>query len=224
MSPDFNDIYNAQNPSLGILLSLTVGFLSTGVCPCTLPMGLGVAAVTGEAEASHRRFGIYLLLAFSFGIAASTALSGAVAGKVGALLTTTFGKWWALAMAVFTLLAAAIAFTGPRLGTPQLVKFRRRGAGGSFLYGFVFSLGTATPPLMVLLAAAAAQGRPALGAALGLGFGAGRALPFLIIGYSARLLSRFMRSSKWRTALRTTSGSALLLASAYFAWVFSAFL
>ncbi|MEX2581396.1 MAG: cytochrome c biogenesis protein CcdA [Verrucomicrobiales bacterium] len=117
-----------------------------------------------------------------------------------------------------------MAFSGLRLKAPQLEKFRRPGIVGGFLYGVIFSLGTATAPLLVVLAAAAAQSDPAQGVALGFAFGVGRALPFLLIGLSAGFVSRFLQSPGRRKALQAVSGSVLLFASLYFGRVFLSFL
>jgi cytochrome c-type biogenesis protein len=59
---------------------------------------------------------------------------------------------------------------------------------GSFLYGFIFSLGTSAAPLLLLLTVAAAQARPEYGFILALAFGIGRGLPFLLAGIFAGLL------------------------------------
>lgn len=212
-----------QGLLLGLMVATGAGVLSTGVCPCTLPMGAGVAAAAGGTEAEERRSGLALVGMFALGVIATTGVLGATAAHAGALLTVSFGRYWALGMAVFTLAAAVIAFAGLRLKAPQLAHLRRPGMAGGFLYGVIFSLGTATAPLLVLLAAAATQAQPFQGALLGGTFGIGRALPFLLIGLSAGLLSRFLQSPGRRKTVQALSGCVLLAASFYFGRVFVGF-
>ena len=72
------------------------------------------------------------------------------------ILTESFGRYWALMMVFISLIAAVIAFYGPRIQVNKLAALRRPGLGGSFLYGFIFSLGTSAAPLLLLLSVAAA--------------------------------------------------------------------
>lgn len=213
-----------QGLFVAMLLAMGVGFVATGVCPCTLPLGAGVAAAASGTESGRRRAGLILVAVFAAGMFTTTAVLGGAAGHVGTLLTVSFGRYWALAMALLTLAAATAAFLGPRLKVAQLERLRRPGLASGFLYGIVFSLGTATAPLLVLLAAAAAHAQPAQGAALGLMFGVGRAAPFLLIGLSAGLLTRFLQSPGRRKIVQGISGCVLLAASLYFGWVFVGFL
>lgn len=223
MFPELMEALADQSLAVAMLIAVGAGFVSTGVCPCTLPLGAGVAAAAGGTEAGQRRAGLALVGAVGLGLVVTIGLLGAVAGHAGALLTLSFGRYWALTMALFTFAAAIIAFAGVRLKAPQLEKLRRPGMAGGFLYGAVYSLGTATAPLLALLAAAAVQAQPGHGAALGVTFGIGRALPLVLIGLSAGFLSRFLQSPRRRQILQTVSGCVLLAASFYFGWVFAGF-
>lgn len=149
----------------GVLVALAISFLAGivagAVCPCTLPVGLGVASVPGASEVQSRRRGSKIAAAFFAGIVINLTLLGTLAGRLGALATESFGRYWALAMAVLSLLAAVVAFRGLRLTVDQLESFRRPELAGAFGYGFVFSLGTSVAPLLLLLTVSAAQGRTA---------------------------------------------------------------
>lgn len=224
MLPELMEALAGQSLAIALAIAVGAGVVSTGVCPCTLPLGAGVAAAAGGTEAGERRAGLALVGAFGLGLVVTIGLLGAGAGHVGALLTLSFGRYWALTMALLTFAAAIVAFAGVRLKAPQLEKLRRPGVAGGFLYGAIYSLGTATAPLLVLLAAAAVQAQPARGAALGVTFGIGRALPFVLIGLSAGFLSRFLQSPRRRKTLQAISGCVLLAASVYFGRVFAGFL
>jgi len=145
---------------------------------------------------------------------------GALAGRMGGILAESFGRYWALGMALASLIAAIVAFWGPRLRIQRLASFRRPGVAGTFLYGFIFSLGTSAAPLLLLLTIAAAQARPEYGLLLALAFGIGRGLPFLLAGLFAGALMRFTVLGSWSQAIRIMSGVALVFVSAYYARVF----
>lgn len=53
----------------------------------------------------------------------------------------------------------------------KLAPLRRPGVGGSFTYGVIFSLGTSTAPLLLLLSVAAATANPFYGFLLALFLG-----------------------------------------------------
>lgn len=208
--------------SLGI--ALIAGILASAVCPCTLPVGLGMAGVVGASENQSRRAGFLIALAFFLGIVVNLTLLGAVAGRLGTILTESFGRYWALAMAVLSFAAAILAFWGPRLSVDRLAALRKPGLAGAFGYGFIFSLGTSAAPLLLLMTVAATQANPGYGAILAFVFGLGRGLPFLLVGLFAGVLIRLTRIGFWRRAIQTVSGCALLFVSAYYARAFVALL
>lgn len=205
----------------GLLIAIVAGVLASAVCPCTVPVGIGVATAAGGTESQERRGGIFIALAFFTGIVLNLTILGALAGQLGALLTESFGRYWALSMATASFVAALVAFWGPRLRVQRLADLRRPGISGAFFYGFIFSLGTSAAPLLFLLTAAAAQGRTDYGLVLALAFGIGRGLPFLIVGLFAGLLMRFAALSRWRRPLQVVSGAALLTVAVYYVRAFS---
>lgn len=208
--------------ALGI--AFVAGIVASAVCPCTLPMGLGMAGVVGTYESESRRRGLWIAAAFFTGIVVNLTILGIVAARLGAVLTESFGRYWALAMAIVSLLAAIVAFYGLRLRADTLASLRKPGAIGAFVYGFIFSLGTSAAPLLVLLTVAAAQANAASGLLLALSFGLGRGFPFLVIGLFAGLMVRFTSVGHWRRAIQVTSGAALLMVCAYYTRAFIALL
>ena len=208
----------------GFAVALAAGIVASAVCPCTLPIGLGMAGVVGESESQTRKSGFLVALSFFAGIVINLTLLGAVAGRLGAVLTESFGRYWTLTMAIVSFIAAVAAFWGPRLKVSELATMRRPGLLGAFLYGFLFSLGTSAAPLFLLLAVAVAKGSSIYGVALAFVFGLGRGLPFLLVGVFAGALVRLTSFGQWRRALQVLSGSALLVVSAYYARAFVALL
>ena len=200
------------------------GVVASAVCPCTLPVGIGIAGVSGATESQVRRAGFGIALSFFAGIVVNLTILGALAGRLGALLSESFGKYWTATMALLALAGAVVAFVGPRLNIDDLAAWRRPGIAGAFGYGFAFSLGTSAAPLLVLMTFAAGQGSPLYGTVLALAFGIGRGLPFLIVSIFAGALMRFVHLGAWRRTVQIGSGCVLLLVSAYYLHVFAAFI
>lgn len=198
-------------------ISFLAGVVASAVCPCTLPVGLGMATVAGASEADERRQGLKIATAFGAGIVINLTILGVIAGRIGALATERFGRNWALTMSVLSLVAAVIAFWGPRLRVRQLAALRRPGILGSFAYGFIFSLGTSVAPLLLLLTVAAAKGSPEEGLFLSFLFGVGRALPFFVVGFLASAITRFVDLGQRRRFLQIGSGLAMLFVAWYYA-------
>lgn len=213
--------HSASNRNLFvILIAFLAGLVASAVCPCTLPIGLGMASVVGASETLSRRSGVYIAAAFFMGIVLNLTFLGILAAQMGGVLTESFGRYWALVMAVISLMAAAVAFWGPRLNEESLAALRKPGIVGAFGYGFIFSLGTSAAPLLVLLTVTAAQASVAFGVLLSVAFGIGRGLPFLLIGFFASAWMRFAHISLWRRRIQFASGGALILVALYYVRAF----
>lgn len=204
-------------------IAFVAGILASAVCPCTLPMGLGMASVVGSYETSQKKSGFPIALSFFLGIVINLTVLGALAGRLGEVLTEAFGQYWALGMAVLSLLAAVVAFIGPQLKVAQLESLRRPGLAGAFVYGFIFSLGTSAAPLLLLLTVAAAQGKTESGLILAIFFGLGRGFPFLLIGLFAGIVTKLTALSVWRRTIQGASALSLLVVSVYYVRVYLAF-
>lgn len=208
--------------SLGI--AFVAGLISSGVCPCTLPVGLGFAGYVGSTSVRESKTGFAVTFSFFIGIVFCLTLLGAIAGYSGIFLTEVFGKYWALGMAIISLVAAGIAFYGPYLRVRQLESLRTPGIGGSFIYGFIFSLGTSAAPLLLLLSFAVAKASLIYGLLLAFCFGIGRGLPFLVVGLFSSSVSKLAKLSWLKKSIQILSGIALLYLSFYFFRVFSFYL
>lgn len=200
--------------SLGV--AAAGGLVASAVCPCTLPVGLGMASITSVSETHTRRSGIAIAISFFLGIAINLMLLGAIAGRLGFLLTESFGRYWTLTMAAASFLAAFLAFRGPSLKVRQLEDLRRPGLAGAFAYGFIFSLGTSVAPLLLLLAIVASQASLGYGLALAAAFGIGRGLPFLVIGLFSSAVMQFSAFGAWRHAIQLVSVMGLVLVGVYY--------
>jgi cytochrome c-type biogenesis protein len=223
MLEEFLRQFGADLSSGGLLaagVALAGGIVASAVCPCTLPIGLGMAGVVGTYESQSRHRGLWIASAFFAGIVVNLTVLGLMAARIGAVLTEAFGRYWTLSMAMLSLGAALAAFYGPRLRADQLATLRRPGVVGAFAYGFIFSLGTSAAPLLVLLTVAATQASAAGALLLALAFGVGRGLPFLLVGLFAGAIVGLTHIGQWRQAIQVVSGSALLVVSVYYARAF----
>lgn len=205
---------------LSFAIAMLAGIVSSGVCPCTLPVGLGIAGLASSNSEGKSRYGFLIAGSFFIGIVLSLTILGALAGRFGVILTESFGRYWALAMVIISVVAAIAAFYGPRLKVTKLAAMRRPGIGGAVLYGFIFSLGTSAAPLLLLLSVAAATADPYYGLTLAFSFGLGRGLPFLLVGLFAGAVSRLAQLTWLRRSTQIVSGSALLFVAFYYGRVF----
>jgi hypothetical protein len=62
------------------------GVVSSAICPCTLPVGIGIAGVAGAVESRKPRAGFLVAASFFAGIVLNLAILGALAGRLGAFL------------------------------------------------------------------------------------------------------------------------------------------
>lgn len=210
----------AQGSFLSLLIAASAGVITTGVCPCTLPVGLGIAGLVSSNTENKSNRGFMIALAFFCGIVVCLSVLGALAGKLGIFLTETFGQYWALSMAATSAIAALFAFYGPRLTTTRLANMRKPGIGGSLVYGLIFSLGTSAAPLLLLLSVAAATANPVYGFILAFVFAIGRGLPFLIVSAFAGAVTKFAQLTWLRRTIQIISGLALLYVCYYYVRVF----
>ena len=213
-----------HGPFVAFGVAVLAGIMASGVCPCTLPVGLGMAGVIGASESQSRWTGFRVAVAFFVGIVVNLMLLGALAGRLGALLTESFGRYWTLAMALLSLVTAIGVFWAPRLKVHQLAALRKPGLVGALSYGFLFSLGTSPAPLLVLLTVATAQARPDSGLGMAFAFGVGRGLRFLLVGMFAGAVVRLTHIGVWGRALQGLSGCVLLCVSGYYVRAFTALL
>lgn len=210
-------------PIQAALVIFLAGMLASAVCPCTVPVGIGLASAASASEADQRREGLLVAGAFFLGIVASLTVLGALAGQLGALATDSFGRSWALVMALLSLGAAIAAVLLPRMGGSKLPKLRRPGIVGAFIYGLVFSIGTSVAPLLLLLTAVAAIGSAAGGIVLAFIFGLGRGVPFLLAGIAVSAVTRFLCLRVSRS-LQLISAAALVFVSGYYGYIYYQFL
>lgn len=218
-------------PLVALLVAVAGGVLSTSVCPCTLPAGVGLVSYVGYqvesmSEQARRRYGVRLSISFFAGLMLSLVVLGIMAALLGRILA----QWdaaFAAGAALVTLLAGLAALFGPALRrrVPDPHLRRRGGLLGSFLYGTVYSVATITSsagPLLLLLTISAAIGRPLYGALIATAFAFGRGLPFLLMGlFAGRVGAVVARIDRYRRPAEAVSGVVLVGLSGYFAWLAS---
>ena len=64
-----------------LLIAAGAGIITTGVCPCTLPVGLGIAGLVSSNTENKTNRGFMIALGFFCGIVVCLSVLGALAGR-----------------------------------------------------------------------------------------------------------------------------------------------
>jgi cytochrome c biogenesis protein CcdA/DsbC/DsbD-like thiol-disulfide interchange protein len=212
---------------LGLILLGVVGGLISLVMPCTYPMIPITLTYFVKQAAGSRRHGLFLSSVYSLGIV--IAFTG-----LGFLLTILMGAGGAREFAANPWVNIVIGllflwFTGSLFGWyeiklpfglgEKLVQGQRKGAGGAFILGLLFSIVTFTctiPIAGTILTIAAGQHRLAAAMAM-LFYSLTMALPFFLMGLFPAAIREIPRSGGWlQTTKITMAWVELGLATFYF--------
>ncbi len=69
----------ANGSAYSLLIAAGAGVITTGVCPCTLPVGLGIAGLVSSNTENKSNRGFMIALAFFLGIVVCLSVLGAIA-------------------------------------------------------------------------------------------------------------------------------------------------
>lgn len=214
-----------QSPLMALLVAVALGVLSTGLCPFTVPAGVGIVGYVGSQEGrmpgrKPARRSVWIALAFYLGVLLSFAALGVAAAYVGQLL---FGRWGRL----FTVISAGVALLAglAMIFSPMIRRYIPKpktsgfSMGGAFLFGVVYSLAvvsTSAGPLVLVLTGGAAIGRPVFGAVLSLAYAVGRGLPFVLLGaFGKPVVDWLARLGTWLRIAEVMIGVALVALGVY---------
>lgn len=219
-----------QTVEQGGLAALGVGFMAglffsfNPVAMAAIPVSL--AYVT---RARERRQAILYGVMFVFGMLATHAALGFVAGLGGQWVSALVGRAWGLVLGPLLIVLGFMWAGWLRIPLPALALRAERPSTfwGALLLGAVFSVAVCpvcTPALIVLLGAAAGFGSPWMGAALLLAFAVGRALPVALGAVGMGWLEHLRSLAAYRRAFETLGGVTLILSglymlNAYFFWI-----
>jgi len=206
------------------IVALLAGVTSSSVCPCTLPVGLGMAGAVGAAESRAPRAGLLIALAFAAGIVLNLTMLGALAGRIGAILTESFGRLWALAMALMSVRRGGgrvLGLAPQDRQAPEAATARSRWVVRIRLRVQPRHVGRAAPPRAHRGGDAGPTGERT---SSGPGVRVGRSLSFLLAGVFAGAVMRFAALGSWRRTIEVASGAALLFVGIYYMRVFAALL
>lgn len=221
------DQVSAASP-LGFALVALAG-LTMAIAPSSLPLFSVVAGyVVGQAgdvqfEKTRLR-GLWLSLGFVLGMATVDAALGALFGLLGSVVIQILTSYLGLTNFV---IAALLVFLGLallrkiRVTVPVLRPALRHtdSFGAAYVLGIPFGLSTCpacTPMVLPILGAAAATGKPWLGAILLFTFGLARGIPLLLVGAAVGTVSHLHRFAGWIPKIERAGGVLLLLAALYF--------
>lgn len=204
----------ANSSFLALGVSFIAGLLSSSVCPCTVPMGIGVVGLVSSAD--NKKSGMLIGLSFFVGLLSSFLLFSLISARLSLMLSESFGVSWSLVMGIFSLAAAVLAFYGPRFKTNTFKSLRKPGLAGAFLYGIIFSVGTSVAPLLLLLGVSSVNGGSQFGLMLSFFFGLGKGLPFLVIALFAGTLAKLTKLENGSVFIRYVSSLGLIFVSGYY--------
>ena len=212
-----------------IALLVTAGVLGTAGCPFTIPTMLGIAGLAGagDADASAKRRGLVLGGSFAAGMWLGMIFLGALAGNASALMAGPVRGFWSLAMATLALFLGFMilgrwgtGFPALSLGLPfRAALSRLPGIPAAFLVGLFYSAGAPLVSLLFVAGLGITKMTPEFGALLGLAFGLGRSLPFLLAGVASDSVAGAgcrIGGNRW---LRVTGGSLMFLVAGYYLWL-----
>lgn len=213
------------NPGLiAVGLALVGGVFASSVCPCSLPVGLGMTGVMASQEANKKKNGLFFAIFFFLGIVFGLSSLGAISGHLSTFLNESFARYWSFSMFAIATVGGVASFLDLKSSNPFLNQFKRKNLLGAFLFGLVFGIGTSAAPLLFLLSAASTLENFSYAVLLAFGFGVGRGLPFLFLGFFARGLRFFSWLSNYQKPLRYLSGLGLFLIAGYYLTVFETFI
>lgn len=226
----FSDFLNEfaayfANPGLIALgFALFGGVFASSICPCSLPVGLGMTGVMTSQEVNKKKSGLFFAVFFFLGIVFGLSCLGVISGHLSNLLNESFGRYWSFSMFAISAVGGAASFVDFKSSNPFLQRFKGNNMVGAFLFGLVFGIGTSAAPLFFLLSAAATLENFYYAVFLAFSFGVGRGLPFLILGFFARGLRFFSWLSNYQKPLRYLSGLGLFLIAGYYLTIFETFI
>jgi cytochrome c-type biogenesis protein len=208
-----------------------VAGLCTSLNPCVYPTLPAIAGYVSGHVAGHegRRGawrGLLLGLTFLAGLGMVYALLGALVGSfVGKVLGLTRGQWLMLVGGVCILAGLVMARVLPLHSwswAPLQAQWRRmRGFPGALALGALFGVVAtpcATPPLVVIMSAAAAEGKGLFGALLLFAYALGHGFTMIVVAVSAAAVAGLGRLSRYAQAMQLAGGWMLIGVGLYLLW------
>ncbi len=201
---------------LGLILLGMVGGLLSLVMPCTYPIIPLTITYFVKQAAGSRAHGLALSGVYSLGIILSfTGIGLVMTMLLGAGGPTIFAAnpWVNLAVGALFLWFAGSLFGLYEIRIPlglgsKLVSGPRKGAGGAFILGLLFSVVTFTctiPIAATILAMAAGQQRAAALVAM-LSYSVTMALPFFLMGFFPAAIRDVPKGGGWLNTIKVTMG------------------
>lgn len=211
---------------LVFLLTCVVGGAISLIMPCVYPLIPVTVTFFLKQGAEHPGRGLGLGLAYGAGIVVSfTVIGTALSSIVGASGAQEFAAnpWVNLVVAaIFAYLALAL-FGAVPLDLPSFVRERavgapRKGYGGAFVLGLVFTVVTfsCVIPIAGGLLFLAASGRPVWAATGMVVYSSTMALPFVAMGAFPRLLKEIPKGGGWMHTVKVTTGFLELALASYY--------
>ena len=211
---------------LGLVLLGMLGGLISLVMPCTYPMVPITITFFVKQSGGSRAHGLLLSGVYSLGIVLSfTGIGFLMTLLMGAGGPTIFAAnpWVNAAVGLLFLWFAGSLFGWYEIQLPfglgsRLAGGQRKGMGGAFLLGLLFSVVTFTctiPIAATILAMAAGQQRSAALLAMG-AYSVTMAFPFFLMGLFPAALKAVPKSGEWMGTIKTSTGCVEVTLALYY--------
>ncbi len=212
---------------VGIVFAFLLGLFSAiaSAC-CTLAMFGAIIGYSGTRKEGNRKTIFQTALFFMLGTIISTVILGSLAGSIGQLAQTAFGKYWKLVAGILAILIGLAALKLLPVKLPQIKTAARttepKGFLGAAVFGLVVGGGIVlcsmpcNPGIFVVLGVALLNGFSLWTAALLVAYATGFSLPLAAVMLGVSFGKSTVKAQKAEAAIRTIAGIILIAAGFHF--------
>ena len=212
----------------GILALLLIVFgagILASLSPCIYPLIPVTIGVLGAREASTRREGFVLSLAYVGGMVVTYSVLGVVASMVGGVFGSFFHHAWLQATIATVFVVLGLGCLGvydlrlPGWVQKRLGQVGGKGYSGAFAMGLgagILAVPCVGPVVAGILVYVAQQGDVVMGWSLLTVFAMGMGLLFLVVGTFSSLIQRLPRAGGWMEGVKAIFGAIFIGLGIYY--------
>ncbi len=212
---------------VGIVFAFLLGLFSAiaSAC-CTLPMLGAIVGYSGIRKDSNRKTIFQAALFFMLGTIIATVILGSLAGSIGQLAQTSFGRYWKLVAGILAILIGLAALKLLPVKLPQIKTAARttepKGFLGAAVFGLIVGSGMVlctigcNPGILAVLGVALLNGFNLWTIALLIAYAVGFSLPLAAVMLGVSFGKSAVKAQKAEAIIRTIAGIILIAAGFYF--------
>ena len=199
---------------VGIVFAFLLGlFGAIASACCTLPMFGAIVGYSGTRKDSNRKTIFQTALFFMLGTIISTVILGSLAGSIGQLAQTAFGRYWKLVAGILAIIIGLAALKLLPVKLPQFKTAARttepKGFLGAAVFGLVVGGGMVlcsmpcNPGIYVVLTVAMLNGFNLWTIALLVAYATGFSLPLAAVMLGVSFGKSAVKAQKAESVIRT---------------------